>query len=216
LGHFQEPKSHQVILDLFSLPDELPDSLFGDVVTECLPIILLRTCGGSVEGIKSLILNRNAYEFCRSSAIIALSYAVVEGVTAKEEALSFFGGLFTGDEAPEDSYFYSQMVCSICDLQPASLADTINDAFDRELIDEMFIGRGEFQEILERSEEECFAQLKNEISSASLDEIHKSMEWWASYEPEEIDEPFVRQPSVEQFWSQPKPKSKKKKAFWEL
>jgi hypothetical protein len=43
---------------LFSLPDEVPDNLFGDTVTEDLAIILYRTCGGSLELIKSLALNK--------------------------------------------------------------------------------------------------------------------------------------------------------------
>ena len=76
LGHFREHQSHAVILDLFSLPDDQPYDLFGDLVTENLPTILVRTCGVSVEGIKRLITNKSADEYCRNSAIQAMSYAV--------------------------------------------------------------------------------------------------------------------------------------------
>ena len=58
LGHFREHRAHQIIADLFSLPDEIPDKLFGDTVTEDLAIILYRTCGSSLELIKSLALNK--------------------------------------------------------------------------------------------------------------------------------------------------------------
>ena len=57
LGHFKEAKAHRVIVELFSLPDDLPDQIFGDLTTSDLPIILLNTCGGSVGLIKSIILN---------------------------------------------------------------------------------------------------------------------------------------------------------------
>ena len=66
LGHFKEPKSHKVIIDLFSLPGDIPNKLFGDLTTSNLPVILLNTCGGSVKLIKSLILNKDAYDYCRS------------------------------------------------------------------------------------------------------------------------------------------------------
>ena len=61
LGHFKESKAHNVIVDLFSLPDKIPDELFGDLTTTDLPTLLLRTCGGSIERIKSLATNKNEY-----------------------------------------------------------------------------------------------------------------------------------------------------------
>jgi hypothetical protein len=33
LGHFKESKAHQVIVDLFSLPGDMPHELFGDLAT---------------------------------------------------------------------------------------------------------------------------------------------------------------------------------------
>ncbi|MCL1490523.1 MAG: DUF1186 family protein [Pseudanabaena sp. Salubria-1] len=217
LGHFQEPKAHQVIVDLFSLPDPLPDDLFGDTTTEDLPVILLRTCGGSLEGIKSLIQNKNAYEFSRGSALTAMVYAVVEGLITREEAFSFFGGLLTGDEAPEDSCFHSQLVCDICDLYPEELMDKIKEAFDKGLIEEMWTDLETIQKILEEDNvEKCLTRLRENLSRKSLDNIHESMSWWACFNPEENEEPVFSKPYTPQFWEQPKTKSKKKKAFWEL
>ncbi len=53
LGHFGEAKAHKALVDVFSLPGRLSNDLFGDIVTEDLPMILLRTCNGSLEHIKS-------------------------------------------------------------------------------------------------------------------------------------------------------------------
>ncbi len=60
LGHFSETKAHDVIVDLFSLPNHLSSDLFGGSVTEDLPIVLFRTYGGNTRRIKDLILNKNA------------------------------------------------------------------------------------------------------------------------------------------------------------
>ena len=59
LGYFRETKAHQLIIDLFSISDDFIYELFGDIATGNLPIVLFQTCGGSLENIKSLILNKN-------------------------------------------------------------------------------------------------------------------------------------------------------------
>ena len=77
VGHFKQSSAHKLIIDIFSLPDDLPDRLFGDICTSNLPTILFNTCGGSVEHIKSMILDKKAHDYCRISACEALAYAVV-------------------------------------------------------------------------------------------------------------------------------------------
>ncbi|RJP85578.1 MAG: DUF1186 domain-containing protein [Desulfobacteraceae bacterium] len=54
-----------------------------------MPVILSNTCGGAVESIQSMILNREAYDYCRASACQALAYAVVEGYVSREKAVAF-------------------------------------------------------------------------------------------------------------------------------
>jgi hypothetical protein len=95
--------------------------------------------------------------------------------------------------------------------------DQIKEAFDRGLIEEKWIDLETIQKILEEDDvEKCFARLRENLSRKSLDDFHKSMSWWACFNPEEIEEPVLSKPYASQFWAQPKPKSKKKKAFWEL
>lgn len=221
LGHFQEPQAHQVIIDLFSLPEPFPEELFGDIITECLPILLLRTCGGSIEGIKSLILNKNAYEFSRGSAIVAMSYAWVEGIVPRSELLSFFGGLFTGDEAAPDSFFYSQLAYTLCDICPEELVDVLNDALDRELFNDISINQDDIQQALDLGQEKSLARLREEIAKASLDDIYEALEYCTGAQigmlpPPVITQPQVNKPKTNQVWKQPNLKPKKKKNFWEL
>ncbi len=215
LGHWREPTAHQAIIDLVSLPEPLPHDLLEDVLTEDLPTILFRTSGGDLEKIKGLAANKNAYEFSRGAAIMAITYAVLEGIITREEALSFFGGLLTKDQASEDSSFYSQLACSICDLYPEELMDKIHAAYDQGLIDKVFVGIEEFEEALRDGKEKCLANLSEQLSRHSLEDIHKSMEWWACFN-HESNKPVPKQPILE-FWDRPAPKKpKKKKAFWEL
>jgi hypothetical protein len=182
LGHFREPKAHKIIIELFSLPGKIADDIFGEVLTEDLPVILLRTCNGSLEDIKSLALNKEADDFCRTSALHAMAYAVVEGIVAREEVLSFFESLFTGREADEHSDFWGLLACLVYELYPEELMETINGAFEDGLINPLIVAYTDFEQALERGKERCLERLKDDFERRSLDDLHKSMSWWACFD----------------------------------
>jgi hypothetical protein len=215
LGHWQEAKAHQVIVDLVSLPEPFPESLFGDIITEDLPVILLRTCGGSLEKIKELVSNQNADEFCRGAAITAIPYAAIEDIISREDALSFLAGLLPADEAKEDSTFYSQVACAICDLYPEEVMETVQKVYDRGLIDELFLGIEDFQRALDNGKAKCLEELRKEMAYRSSKDIHKSMEWWACFEQEKKKSSIPKKKVLDTLFN-PASKPKKKKSFWEL
>ena len=217
LGHFRESKAHNVIIDLFSLEGEIPHELFGDLTTSDLPNILLRTCGGSIERIKSMVSNKDVDDYCRVSALHAMAYAVVEGIASREEVISFFGTLFTGNEADEISDFWGLLANIACDLYPEELMDTIKKAYENELIPSGIIGYKDFKRALAEGKEECLERLKTDLERQSLDDMHDSMSWWACFdeEPQSYAVPdgfkWDNLPT-NLAQSEPKPKKKKNKA----
>ena len=184
LGHFKESKAHNLIIDLFSLPDEIPHELFGDLTTSDLPIILLRTCGGSIERIRSMASNKDVDDYCRISALTAMAYADVEGIASREEVISFFGTLFTGNETDEDSDFWGLLAGLAYDLYPEELMDTIKKAYNDDLIASGMIRYEDFEQALEDGKESCLERLKTDLEGQSLDDIHDSMSWWACFNEE--------------------------------
>jgi len=184
LGHFREPRAHDVIVNLASLPPELPHDLFGDLVTEDLPAILISTCGGSVERIKELLLNRQADEYCRSSACRALVYAAVEGIVPRQEIVALLGSLFTGDEAEPDSDFWGFVANSACDLYPKELMATLNKAIDDGLISTWMIGPESFEQALKRGQDWALRQVKDNLRRYTPDDFHDRMSWWACFRQE--------------------------------
>ncbi len=184
LGHFRESKAHNVIIDLFSLPDEIPHELFGDLTTSDLPTILLRTCGGSIERIRSMASNKDVDDYCRVSALNAMAYAVVEGIASREEVMSFFGTLFTGNETDEDSDFWGLLAGLAYDLYPEELMDTIKKAYNDDLIASGMIRYEDFEQALEDGKERCLERLKTDMERQSPDDIHNSMSWWACFNEE--------------------------------
>ena len=181
LTHFREQRVHRAIVELANLPSPLPDQLLGDLVTEDLPIFLVRTSGGSMTRIKSLITNCRADEYCRTSAVRAIAYAVADGMTRREEALAFFGSLFAGDEAASDSVFWSFLACSICDLYPEELMGVIEKAYQDGLIASGIIGLDSFKGTLSDGKEATLERLRNELASRAPENVHDHMSWWACF-----------------------------------
>jgi len=182
LGHFRESKVHGTIIALASLPANLPYRLFGDTITEDLAVILLRTCNGSFEAIKGLVQDRNADDYCRGAAAQAITYGVVEGTVPREEALSFFGGLFEEGAAEMPGSFYDMIASCIHDLYPEELMDRIEAAYAKGLIHSGYIDFESFRQALSRGKEKCLLDLRAELEDRSLDDIHKSMSWWACFQ----------------------------------
>jgi hypothetical protein len=214
LGHFKESKAHRLVVDLFSLPDDLPHQIFGDLATSDLPVILLNTCEGSVGLIKSMILNKEVDDYCRVSACQALAYAVVEGYDSRESVIEFFGTLFTGKEAEEISDFWGLLAGIVCDLYPKEIMDVIKQAY--ELILPGMIQYSYFEKALELGKEKCLENVKIDLERDNLDDIHASMSWWACFNEESKSIPsstgFENDYNPGYGYSlQPSSKSKKKK-----
>ena len=105
LAHFKETAAHQAIIRAFTVPGEQLEELWGDMITETLPTLLHRTCGGSLDRIRALVVDREVDLFVRGAAIEALTFAVAEGVADRDETVAFLEGLFAGEEAEADSFF---------------------------------------------------------------------------------------------------------------
>jgi len=183
LGHFKETKAHQVVVDLFSLPGDLTEKLFGEIKTAYLAGILLNTCGGSLDLIKSMILDRNANAFCRISACDAMAYAVLLGYVSRTSVIAFFGTLFTGKEADKMSDFWGLLAAIIHNLYPKELMGIIKQAYDDNLIAPGLIHYSEFETTLEMGQEKCLETLKNDMERDCWDDIHAVMSSWVCFNP---------------------------------
>jgi hypothetical protein len=208
LGHFRETRAHEAIVKVFALP--LPDAslykLFGDITTANLPIILFNTCGGSFGLIKSLVLNRQADDFARGSGAQALIYGVAAGQLPRQEALTFFGSLFTGEEAEPSSSFWGLIGNCILDLQPQELAPLIKEADERGLLDGVMFDDDDVSRALSLSVDQCLKRIRREMEEDSLDDLHREMSFWAGFHKE-----ILPPPPLAPIKTEGKNKQKKKK-----
>jgi hypothetical protein len=182
LGHFKEKSAHELILKLFSLPDEKSSDLFGDMVTETLPNILLNTCGGCFDGIKELALNTNAYEYCRGSALKAMNFGVAEGSISREEVLSFFKTILENRRSEPSSFFFDELATCVCDIYPEELMDIIREYYEDKYIDPGYIDLDSFEDALKTGKGKCLELNKKAMEYRSLDNIHSVLSGWACFE----------------------------------
>lgn len=201
LSHFGEPAAHRPLIRAFSIPEEQLIDIWGDMTTETLPTLLYRTSGGSMEAIKELVTNREADQYVRCAAMEALSYFVAFQPFHRDEVVRFLQGLFTGDEAARDSYYWGNLAATLCDLHPGESMDILRQAHESGIIHKQFISLENIETANQKTREEAMASLQAWVTSRMPADVHAYISWFAEFHQDELE----KQPAPK-----PKPASKKK------
>lgn len=173
LAHFREPRAHPLMLSLFALSGDVLHELLGDIKTTVLPAFLLRTSGGSLDGIKALVLNCSADQFVRWAAMESLCLAVAAGMADRREIIDFLKGLLTGEEDVPDSYFWAGVANSLCDLYPDEVMDVVRKAYGDGLIIPGAITLEDFERTLALGIEDSLANVRRELAWRIPDNIEQ-------------------------------------------
>jgi hypothetical protein len=182
LAHWGRQDAHETIIKVMVLPRDVVDSFFGDMVTEDFPRILFQICGGRYEAIKDLVRNREVDEYIRGAAMEALVFGALLGDLPRSEALSFLGSLFTGSESAQSTHFWDVAAACILDLYPEELMETIEDAYERELIWPGYVGPGSFKRALAHDRDEYLEKKRKDRNSRIKNDFHDYMSWWACFD----------------------------------
>ncbi|NLX18978.1 MAG: DUF1186 domain-containing protein [Desulfobulbus sp.] len=202
LSHFAEPDAHLPFIRAFSIPEEQLIDIWGDMTTETLPTMLYRTSGDSMEAIKELVANQEADQYVRCAAMEALSYFVAFQPSRRDEVIHFFHGLFTGDEAARDSYYWANMAATLCDLHPGDSMDVLRQAYEAGIIHKGFISWENIEEANQKTREEALTSLQTWVTSRMPVDVHAYISWFAEFHQDELENPFS-------FTGKPKPAKKK-------
>jgi hypothetical protein len=179
LAHFEETRAHRLALELCRLPEGLPDALFGEFLGETMPAVLYKTSGGQLEGVRALVLDRQADEFVRWNAGTSLTYAVADGVLAHDEEVAFFAELLRQREAAEpDSIFWTGVLDVLLSFHPGAAMDEIRKGFADGLFEEDFTSLDKIELRATVDPEVHLARLRQEFARCTPDNIHNYMRWW--------------------------------------
>ena len=182
LSFFRESRAHPIILRLFSLPRDLVDDLFGDVITEDLPMILFNTCGGDLTGIKALLANKDAYVFSRLAAAHALAYATVDGLATREETMGLLGSLLAAPDGDDPEMLAGGLIGTMTDLGPEGYMDVIRQAFAADLVDLLFIDLDYVEQVHAAGPEAGWQEIRDDMARRRPESVHDLMEWWAGFQ----------------------------------
>ena len=185
LSHFRETAAHRAIIRAFTVPREQLEELWGDMITETLPTLLHRTCGGSLDRIRALVVDREVDPFVRGAAIEALTFAVAEGVADRDETVAFLEGLFTGEEAEADSFFWSNLVATLCDLHPGDSMELIRRAYADNLVQKDYIAPEDVERSLTLDRAEAMEALRERTRRRMPADLHSYISWFAEFQPKD-------------------------------
>lgn len=180
LAQFRERRAYPLIVELFSLPDEIGVELTGDIVTEGLDRILASVSRGDTSLIKRLAEDEAADEYARNAALEALLCSVVAGEQSRGEVMAYYKSLFNGVAIREPSHFWNGLVSCSTDLYPAEVREEIGRAFANGLVDETFIDMEFIEGKLALGEEAVLAELRGGRHKL-VEDVIAEMEWWACF-----------------------------------
>jgi hypothetical protein len=140
--------------------------------------MLATVCGGDLEPIKQLILNREADEFCRGVAIEALAILVAWNERSQEEVADCFGWLAREGLERESSHVWISLAAACADIEATSVFDDLRRAEEQGLIDPGFIGN-ELQETEAEPRGQHIASFRERVEP--FDDVAKETRWWGCF-----------------------------------
>jgi len=177
LAQFKEKQSFKPIIDLISLPKEIPDDIFGDFLTEDLHKILASVCGGDIEPIKTLVEDSDVNEYVRCAAIKSFIVLLGEGVISQGEVIEYYKRLFEGKLEREFSQVWNELIYDSCEVGPSELYEYIKKAYEDEIVDDECISLEEVEGAIKIHDKTKFPKLKDEGYSFVLDTIEELRCW---------------------------------------
>lgn len=136
LAQFKVTAVYPIVVELFSLPDEILHDLFGDTMVEDGGRILASICGNDLEPIKELIENEKIDEYVRAEAIQALAVLALNNNIRREEIIAYYRELFN---KIENMTTLTLLISTVTDIYPGELYEEIKKAFKDEKVDTFLI-----------------------------------------------------------------------------
>ncbi len=181
LSKFREKRAFPYILELASLPEDWPEELLGDCITESLARFIVSTFNDDLAAIKKIIENPNLNEWSRRAALNSLLGLIALEKLNRNELLDYIQTLFHSPLA-DDEDFVTSLVGIACDIYPEELMEEINKAFENELVDTFDINKAWIKKILALGKEKCLAKyVYDDHFHLPINDIEREMSWMSAF-----------------------------------
>ena len=178
LAEFRAVEAWPALRDAITLPDDKPDQLFGDAITEDLGCIIATLTGDGLELIDDLITDQSVDEFVRWAVSETVLYRVRDGILSREDAIAWLAAQL--EKAIENKDEIAEgLVVRLEDLAAETTLPLIERALAAGIIDEDLNSLDDVKESFARGDEtfnEAMARLHH--PDGLIDHLQR----WTSFE----------------------------------
>lgn len=182
LAQFRVKEVYPILIDILSLPDDLPYDLFGDSILEAGSRMLASVCGYDIELIKELIESEIADDYMRSQAIEALAILVIQGVLERDELITYYKKLFEKASVRDNPLVLAFLVCSCNDIYPQELYEEIKKCYDEDLVDDSVINLKDVDAVMAHGKDYVLEESRNDKHLQYIEDTITELEWWACFD----------------------------------
>ena len=189
LAQFRVHEAYPILIQLVSLPGEMPFDLIGDTVTEGLGNILASVSRGDIVGIRSLIENEQVNEYVRSAAMKALLTLVACGERTRDEIVAYFLRLFQSwERKPND--VWGSLANAALDLWPDDqMMEELKRVCDEELFDSFVLNWQDVEWAHACGLDASIKRLRER--NRLVTDVVAEMYWWAAFKKDRAAEKRV-------------------------
>jgi hypothetical protein len=179
LTELQAEEAFPVILEVFSLPAELPFDLFGDAVTSTLAKILALFAGDRPEVLDALIGDRALNEYVRWEAAQTYVYLVRDGRLQRDDAVRRLRQQLRHAIDQNDELVIGGLICVLVSFAPKEALEDIAEAYQRDLVDSSLVDFGTVEQSITEGEARVRKELACCPATGIADTIEELLHWAA-------------------------------------
>jgi hypothetical protein len=179
LSKWRETRAYPLIIRWLSLPGEDAFEIGGDTVNQAGARFLASTFDGNFEILKSLILNRQANEYCRGQAVESMALLAAWGETPRETVEEYFLWLASEALEREPNQVWNNLALSAVNIEALQTFSELRRAYEEGLIEEGFMSSSELDEV-EAGPREKWIEEYRELWPP-ISDVAEETSWWQCF-----------------------------------
>lgn len=191
LTEWKATEAWDAILEAVSLPDELPENLFGDAVTESLPQVFAALATDRAETLERLLMDPRVYHFVRWQAVYVPRMWVRDDRWTPEEATEWLLRALRSFLREENEEFVTAVAYELTAVNPLASRQEIRLAFELDLIDPGLFDCDYFERRVQEYEADPRVDTRR-LFSSGFEDVIAELRTWAVYSEERRSPPVVK------------------------
>ena len=186
LAKWREPRAYPLFIRWLSLPGRGAFDLGGDTVTQDGKRFLAGVCGGNLEPIQQLILNRDADEFCRGQAIEALALLAAWREIPHQTASDYFLWLAREGLEREPTYAWDELANACVDIEAVEVFPELRRAYEEGFANPQVMGLEEIDQVEAGPRGQWLAQFRER--HPPIGDVAKETSWWQCFRDDPLEQ----------------------------